>query len=480
MKTLTSDLMVLEAGQTPPAGTQTPPRQPLWTDTFTFIANPDRFCHQNVEQYGPIFKTHLFGQTTVFVGTEQANHMAFNGDLRYTEISLPPTTMSMFGEYSLFQRPDLHQERKSALRPGLAGQVLAGYLPFMNQVIDQSLRNWSVPGSIALFPGVEQICFDLLVPLLLGIKIQDSDPTSFVDLPIASQKELKALYRDFFNGFYGLLHWRSPLTLYGRGMAARDRLIQFMQAIIRRRRAAQEAIDPTADFLSMMLASQQENPQGVFSDALIQNQCLLQLWASHYELSGLVSSLIYQLGQHPTWIQRLRQEQATIVATEPFSGTFSWEQLKQMQLLEAVIKETLRLLPPTSTASRRLTKSIVLDGMLYEKGWVLIAEPRISHYLPEYFQNPRVFNPDRFLGNDHEGSPYSFIPFGGGVHACLGAQLAMVATKTFLAQWLRKFDWELTGEAEFEMFPLRQLKPNYQIRIEPSVVQQNHSVCAMV
>ena len=58
-------------------------------------------------------------------------------------------------------------------------------------------------------------------------------------------------------------------------------------------------INPTQDFLSMMLVGQQKKPDGIFSDILIKNQYLLQLWASHYQVSGFVSSLIYQLGKYP-------------------------------------------------------------------------------------------------------------------------------------------------------------------------------------
>jgi retinoid hydroxylase len=60
---------------------------------------------------------------------------------------------------------------------------------------------------------------------------------------------------------------------------------------------------------------------------------------------------------------------------------------------------------------------------------------------------------------------YEFIPFGGGVHACLGAQLVMVVTKVFASHALRRFDWTLTGEATFVQFPLKKIKDNYQIEI---------------
>jgi retinoid hydroxylase len=296
----------------------------------------------------------------------------------------------------------------------------------------------------------------------LGIPLDDA--SAFVGLPIASKAALKKLYKTFFDGFYGLLKWKSPLTTFGRGWQARSRLIKFMQAVVQRRRANPAPIDPTADFLAMMLSSQQSNPASVFTDTLIENQCLLQLWASHYEVMGLVASWIYQLGHYPELLARLRSEQEAILGQAGDRSTLTFEQLKSMGLLEATIKETLRTLPPSSTATRRLTQSVVLDGVLYEKGWGLIAEPRLAHANADYFAQPDRFDPDRFLPERGEGRVYEFIPFGGGVHACLGAQLAMLIMKVFAVHLLHQFDWRLLGDATFVEFPLKRIKDNYQIQ----------------
>jgi cytochrome P450 len=459
------EVLVLEDGQAPPTGTTTPPRKPKWYDTFEYIANPDEFCRKNLQEYGPIFNTGVFGRTTIFVGSAKAIQMAFNGDLKYTEIALPATTMDMFGEYSLFQRPDLHRQRKNALAPGLTGRVLDGYTPQINDVIVGGINSWSTPSTIAVYPAVEKICFDVLTPLLLGISLDDSNSDSFKGLPITSKAELKVLYKTYFDGFYGLFKWKSPLTKYGRGFSARTKLLEFMRAVVRRRRDEAKAMNPTADFLSMMLASQQENPDGVFSDELIENQCLLELWASHYEVSGLISSLIYQIARHPQVLPRLQQEQASLIGGNSKVDMFSPEQLKQMVFLDATIKESLRILPPSSTASRLLTKSVVLDGVLYKKGCVIMAEPRLAHIMPEYFHEPEVFAPERFLPERGEGKMYEFIPFGGGVHACLGAQMAIAITKVFASHLLQTFNWETTGEPKFVQFPLKHLRDDYQIQI---------------
>lgn len=461
MQQASSEVLILEDGQTPPPQTQTPPRKSQWYDTFSYIANPDKFCRHNLEKYGAIFNTGVFGGTTIFVGDSKAIQMVFNGDSQYTEIALPPTTMDMFGEYSLFQRSDLHRQRKSALRPGLTGRLLEGYIPHINNVIKKELQKWNTPGKIAVYPAVEKICFDVLTPLLWGVKLDDNNPESFAGLPLTSKAQVKALYKTYFDGFYGLLKWKSPLTAYGRGIKARKKLIEFMRAVMKRRK--EQEINPTSDFLAMMLASQQENPEGVFSDALIENQCLLQLWASHYEISGLVSSMIYQLGKYPQFVKKLRQEQAELIQEK---DSFSSDKLKQMEFLEATIKETLRTLPPSSTANRLLTKSVIVDGILYNKGCTVIAEPRLAHIMKQHFTEPDKFDPERFLTPRNEGKMYEFIPFGGGVHACLGAQMAMVITKIFASHLLNKFDWESTGEASFVQFPLKKLKDNYQINLQ--------------
>ncbi|MEO1761097.1 MAG: cytochrome P450 [Cyanobacteria bacterium J06629_18] len=460
MQQANSEVLILEDGQTPPPQTQAPIRKPRWYDTLSYIANPDKFCRDNLEKYGAIFQTGVFGGTTIFVGESQAIQMVFNGDSNYTEIALPPTTMDMFGEYSLFQRPDLHRQRKNSLGPGLTGRFLAGYIPHINNQIKNGLQKWNTSEKIAVYPEVEKICFDVLTPILWGVKLDDEKPESFNNLPIKNKQEVKALYKTYFDGFYGLLKWKSSLTAYGRGIKARAELIEFMRAVIKRRK--QTEINPTSDFLAMMLTGQEENPDGVFNNDLIENQCLLEMWASYYQISALVASFIYQLGKYPEFIKKLRQEQSELIKEKDISS----ELLKQMKFLEATIKETLRISPPSSTANRRLMKSVVLNGILYKKGCTVMAEPRLAHIRKEYFTNPDKFEPERFLAPRNEGKMYEFIPFGGGVHACLGAQMAMVITKIFAINLLNRFDWESTGEADFVQFPLKKIKDNYRVNLQ--------------
>lgn len=463
MQSSSLEIQILAEGESIPEGVKEPPRNAKITDTFTYIGNPDRFCRENLTKYGSIFKTSVFGGTTVFVGSRIANEMIFNGDKRYSEIALPPTTMEMFGEHSLFQKPELHSKRKSALSPAFTGKMLEVYLPHIQTAVINHLHQWLTTEKINLTPSVEKLSFDILVPLLLGFDPNQED-SSWAVLPIKSKEELKKLYKQFFDGFYGLIKWKSPLTAFGRGYSARKKLMEFMGVIIEQTK--KQPIEPTANFISMMLADQENNPDTIFIDELMRTQCLLQLWGSHYEVTALLGSWIYHIGKHPTVREKIRQELEQVLGKEYKDEQITMNQLKSMKYLEATIKETLRISPPSSTANRRLTKSVVVDGYLFQQGWTVIAEPRITHFIEDYYQNPDYFEPDRFLDSRNEGKKYEFIPFGGGVHQCLGAQLAMTIMKVFASIFIQKFNWELQGTPTFTQFPLKKIKNDYQIKCE--------------
>jgi cytochrome P450 len=455
---------VLEEGGTPPTGTALPPRQPRWWDTLAFMADPDRFCLDNLRAHGPIFRTGVFGGTTVFLAEPEAVRMAFNGDGHYAEVSLFPTTNAMFGEYSLFQRPDLHRVRKAALTPAFSGAMLAGYVPAMHRRVARHLAAWGKRRTLALQPAIDSLVFELLVTLLLGLPIDAAADTALEGLPIGSTAELRRLYQSFYEGFFGLVRLEGPITAYGRGMAARRRLIQLMQAVIERRRRAPLA-DPPQDFLGMMLLGQRADPGGVFSDALIANQCLLQLWGAHYEVTGLLGSWMVQIERHPSVRLRLRQELDTELHGP--IGRLALDDLRRLPYLDATLAETLRTLPPSSTVTRRLTRPVVLDGLLLKQGWNLIAEPRLVHGWERNYPDPGRFDPGRFLAAPSEDRRYVFIPFGGGVHACLGAQLAMTIARVFAVHLLRSHRWQGLDAPRFDQFPLRMLKPDYRIGLIP-------------
>lgn len=131
--------------------------------------------------------------------------------------------------------------------------------------------------------------------------------------------------------------------------------------------------------------------------------------------STLMTFCIYELALNPDIQERLREEIKE--ATDENDGKLSYEMLVGMKYMDMVINETLRKYPPIPQHSRKTTKEYKIPGteLILEKG-VSIEIPVFAFQRdPEYFPEPEIFDPERFLPeNVKSRHPFAFIPFGEG------------------------------------------------------------------
>jgi cytochrome P450 len=113
-------------------------------------------------------------------------------------------------------------------------------------------------------------------------------------------------------------------------------------------------------------------------------------------------------------------------------------QLNKLTLLDCVINETLRLLPPNALMVRITTKPILLSGVTLPARCEILLCPFISHRDGAAFHHAEEFLPSRWQGTPP--SPFLYFPFGAGGHACIGRGIAIDMMKTTLAFLLPRFD----------------------------------------
>ena len=59
--------------------------------------------------------------------------------------------------------------------------------------------------------------------------------------------------------------------------------------------------------------------------------------------------------------------------------------------------------------------------MKIQKGTIIRIPYFVVHHNPEYWPDPEVFNPERFLNEEaHDIKPFTWIPFGSGPRQCIG------------------------------------------------------------
>ncbi|XP_008788561.1 p-coumarate 3-hydroxylase-like [Phoenix dactylifera] len=114
--------------------------------------------------------------------------------------------------------------------------------------------------------------------------------------------------------------------------------------------------------------------------------------------------------------------------------------------LQCVVKESLRLHPPTPLMlPHKATANVKIGGYDIPKGsnvhvnvWAIARDPQI-------WKNPLEYWPERFAEEniDIKGNDFRVLPFGAGRRVCPGAQLGINLVASMLGHLLHHFKWTL-------------------------------------
>ncbi|XP_065848126.1 xanthotoxin 5-hydroxylase CYP82C4-like [Euphorbia lathyris] len=119
--------------------------------------------------------------------------------------------------------------------------------------------------------------------------------------------------------------------------------------------------------------------------------------------------------------------------------------LKNLVYLQAIVKETLRLYPVAPLSGpRESLEDCTVAGYHVPAGARLIMNLWKIQRDPKLWENPTVFEPERFLRKhvdvDVSGNQFELIPFGGGRRSCLGSSFAFFSIHFTLSVMVHAFD----------------------------------------
>ncbi|XP_018416380.1 PREDICTED: cytochrome P450 3A9-like isoform X1 [Nanorana parkeri] len=222
-----------------------------------------------------------------------------------------------------------------------------------------------------------------------------------------------------------------------------DFLNFYMNAITRFKEKRQKEDHSGVDFLQLMLDSRTEDindtnkEQKALTDSEIMAQSVVFILAGYETTSSTLTSLFYNLATHPDVQQKLQEEVDLYL---PNKASPTYDILMQMEYLDMVIQETLRMYPPAGRVERVSKKTVEINGVTIPRGMVCMIPAYVLHNDPEYWPEPEEFRPERFSKENRENhTPYTFLPFGDGPRNCIGMRFAMLSMKVATAAILQHF-----------------------------------------
>lgn len=171
------------------------------------------------------------------------------------------------------------------------------------------------------------------------------------------------------------------------------------------------------------------------------------LLAGYDTTKTTLSWCLYLLGHHQSIQQRLHEEiRQFLDQLNERQEEITIMNMKGLKFLESCIYETLRLYPPGVVIGRRARRTVMLSNTLSIPAGVdvLFHFWRINRD-PKYYKQPNVFNPERFLTDDHlaiNQQPLRsvFFPFSGGIRSCIGREYAMMQMRLFLINIINRYE----------------------------------------
>jgi cytochrome P450 len=224
-----------------------------------------------------------------------------------------------------------------------------------------------------------------------------------------------------------------PFSPWGRFKRLGERSSEILREEIRRGRERGTA--GRADVLAMMLDARDEGGQPLSEDE-IHDELVTLLIAGHETTATSLAWALRWILPDRELVARLRAEIATAGA-DP-------QQVAKLELLDATVKEALRLQPIIPVVARVLKERKRLGNLDLEAGTVVAPCVYLVHRRPSLYPEPARFRPDRFL--DFKPSPSEWLPFGGGLRRCIGAAFAIYEMKMVLASVLPRVDARLATD----------------------------------
>ncbi|KAI0077045.1 cytochrome P450 51 [Panus rudis PR-1116 ss-1] len=456
---------------------------PFFGSAAGYGQDPIKFFLECREKYGPVFSFILLGRrVTVALGPSGNNfimggkHTVMSAEEAYTHLTTP-----IFGKGVVYDCPnEMLMEQKKFVKFGLRNENFRHYvgmiedevLQFMHR--DPSFRIYQMNdinewGSFDVLKVISEITILTASRTLQGKEVRQ-----------AIDKSYAQVYADLDGGFTPM-HWLFPglpLPSYRKRDAAHKKMSDFYVSIIRKRR--ETGNNEEVDMIASLLDQKYRNGRPL-SDEEIAHILIALLMAGQHTSAATGSWTLLHLADNPEVAEAVYQEQVKHFRNA--DGTWrsmQYEEMKQLPILDSVIRETLRIHPPIHSIMRYVRQSIPVpptlaapseDGTyIVPEGDFVMSSAAVSQVDPLLWRNSFEWDPARW--NDPEGvaaqaykqyddengqkvdfgfglvskgteSPYQ--PFGAGRHRCIGEQFAYLQLGTVVSTIIRRLELRLEG-----------------------------------
>nr|GMD96325.1 abscisic acid 8'-hydroxylase 4-like [Ipomoea batatas] len=365
-----------------------------------YSQDPNIFFTNRESRYGEIFKTRILGYPCVMLASPEAARFVLVTAANLFKPTYPKSKESLIGPSALFfHQGSYHVRLRKMVQGALSPDSIRGRVADIEAIALSALDSWAASGqAVNTFQEMKKFSFEVGILAIFGC-LEDHQ-----------KEELKKNY-SIVNKGYNSFPTNFPTNEKGHTL----------------------------------------------NDDQIADNIIGVLFAAQDTTASVLTWILKYLHDNPKLLQAVKAEQKAIRLSKTVENSpLTWTDTRQMPTTYKVVLETLRMSSVISFTFREAVADVEYQGYLIPKGWKVLPLFRNIHHNPDFFTDPQKFEPSRF---ENAPKPNTFMPFGSGVHACPGNELAKLEMLVMTHHLVTKFRWEVVGSQkgiQYAPFPVPQ------------------------
>jgi cytochrome P450 len=214
-------------------------------------------------------------------------------------------------------------------------------------------------------------------------------------------------------------------------------------------------------------------------DRQIRDHLITMLIAGHETTANALTWTFYLLSQNPEIEKKVIQEIDSVLQNQSdkdkdkkiddqqLNKMINVKDLPKLKYTEKVLRESMRLYPPVWSIGRIVKEDYDLGDYTVPKDSAIFMSQYVMHRDSRFYQDPELFNPDRWTDEFKMHLPrFSYFPFGGGLRGCIGESFAWQEGILLIATILNYWTMSLVPNQRVKLDPGITLNPKKGIKMK--------------
>lgn len=315
-----------------------------------------------------------------------------------------------------------HKHYRKMMLPPLRRGAVDGMAPDMVEIVEREISSWPIGANVDIWPLAQRLMQHVAIASLFA-----ADKGEGFAEACEAARQINGHVRLNGQTAVRMCPVNLPGLPYRRMLRNAENVERWLVRWAKKRHGAERPDD-----LISLIVNRADEQGREPSDQLIGRHVPTLFGAAYETCQTALTWTLLLLAQHPQVYSDLLDE----VGPAEDDGSLA-ARVDEWPLLEAVIKESMRILPPVPFQMRvAIADTDLVDCEVKEDTRVYLS-PFLTNRLPELYPDADRFRPGRW--ETIKPTQYEYLAFSAGPRTCIGTWFAMTVLKIAIAKIVRRY-----------------------------------------